>query len=92
MRAGLARERVAPATRQDTRDLSKGSTNSVSGIPPAGFAGLSRAGPAPTSARLQPRGKLRALFDGALSVQLGGQVGAADQVVVGGLFLVELAQ
>jgi len=32
--AGLARERVAGATRQDTRGLSNGGTNSVPGILP----------------------------------------------------------
>jgi len=43
--AGLARERVAGATRQDTRGLSNGGTNSVSGILPGAslpFAGWAR--------------------------------------------------
>jgi len=43
--AGLARERVAGATRQDTRGLSNGGTNSVSGILPGAslpFAGRAR--------------------------------------------------
>ena len=47
VRAGLARERER-SSRQDPRALSDDSTSSVSGIPPAGSAGLSRAGPAPT--------------------------------------------
>ena len=45
MGAGLARERVAGATRQDTRGLSNGGTNSVSGILPGAslpFAGGAR--------------------------------------------------
>ncbi len=45
--AGPARERER-SSRQDPRGLSSDGTNNVSGIPPAGFAGLSRAGPAPT--------------------------------------------
>jgi len=43
--AGLARERVAPATRQDPRGRSNGSTNKVSGILPGAslpFAGRAR--------------------------------------------------
>ena len=43
--AGHARERER-SSRQDPRDLSNRDTNSVSGILPAGFAGLSRARPA----------------------------------------------
>ena len=46
-------ERAPPAKgakpRQDARDLSNGSTISVSGILPAGFAGLSLAGKLPQS-------------------------------------------
>jgi len=49
--AGLARERER-SSRQDARDFANGSTNSLSGILPAGFAGLSRAGPAPTKLAL----------------------------------------
>ena len=46
MRAGLARERER-SSRQDPRDISNVSTNNVSGIPPAGLAGLSLAGKLP---------------------------------------------
>ena len=46
--AGPARERER-SSRQDARDLSKDAINNASGIPPAGAAGLSRAGPAPTN-------------------------------------------
>ena len=48
-------ERATPAKgakpRQHPRARSNDSTNNVSGIPPAGLAGLSRAGPAPTMGR-----------------------------------------
>jgi 2-dehydropantoate 2-reductase len=47
VRAGLARERER-SSRQDPRAPSNDRTNNVSGIPPAGSAGLSRARPAPT--------------------------------------------
>ncbi|HCQ36447.1 MAG TPA: hypothetical protein DIU19_11090 [Alcanivorax sp.] len=50
MGAGPARERAASwAARQDSRALSKGGTNHLSGILPASRACLSRARPAPTS-------------------------------------------
>ena len=45
--AGPARERER-SSRQDAREIANGGTNSVSGIPPAGFAGLSLARQAPT--------------------------------------------
>ena len=52
VRLQLLCERALPAKgakpRQDPRARSNDSTNNVSGIPPAGSAGLSRAGPAPT--------------------------------------------
>ena len=47
--AGPARERER-SSRQDPRAPSKDSPSDASGIPPAGDAGLSRAGPAPTGA------------------------------------------
>jgi len=50
--AGLARERER-SSRQDARDISDVSTNHVSGILPAGFAGLSLARQAPTKLRLR---------------------------------------
>jgi hypothetical protein len=46
--AGLARERER-RFRQDTRNLSNTSPEKLSGILPAGFAGLSLAGQAPTN-------------------------------------------
>jgi len=52
VRLQLLCERATPAKgakpRQHPRARSNDSTNNVSGIPPAGSAGLSRAGPAPT--------------------------------------------
>ena len=47
IQAGPARERER-SSRQDAREIANGGTNSVSGIPPAGFAGLSLARQAPT--------------------------------------------
>ncbi|HBU65587.1 MAG TPA: hypothetical protein DEB61_08765, partial [Alcanivorax sp.] len=47
VRAGHARER-SQSDRQDPRAPSKYASSDASGIPPAGEAGLSRAGPAPT--------------------------------------------
>jgi hypothetical protein len=46
--AGHARERER-SSRQDARDTANGGTNNLSGILPAGFAGLSLARQAPTS-------------------------------------------
>ena len=78
-------ERAPPAKgakpRQDPRARSNDSTNNVSGIPPAGFAGLSRAGPAPT--RPAPIRRLvvacKAPFSAAA---LGGLPLAADATVL----------
>ncbi|MEH6708173.1 MAG: ketopantoate reductase C-terminal domain-containing protein [Alloalcanivorax venustensis] len=78
-------ERAPPAKgakpRQDPRARSNDSTNNVSGIPPAGSAGLSRAGPAPT--RPAPIQRLvvacKAPFSAAA---LGGLPLAADATVL----------
>ena len=50
IQAGPARERER-SSRQDSRDLSNTDTNNVSGILPAGFAGLSLAGKLPQGRR-----------------------------------------
>jgi len=78
-------ERATPAKgakpRQHPRARSNDSTNNVSGIPPAGSAGLSRAGPAPT--RPAPIRRLvvacKAPFSAAA---LGGLPLAADATVL----------
>ena len=78
-------ERAPPAKgakpRQHPRARSNDSTNNVSGIPPAGSAGLSRAGPAPT--RPAPIRRLvvacKAPFSAAA---LGGLPLAADATVL----------
>ncbi len=46
--ACFASERVALATRRDSRGVAGAVVREVSGILPAGYTGLSRAGPAPT--------------------------------------------
>ena len=78
--AGPAREREQ-SSRQDPRARSNDRTNNASGIPPAGSAGLSRAGPAPT--RPAPIRRLvvacKAPFSAAA---LGGLPLAADATVL----------
>ena len=79
-------ERAPPAKgakpRQDPRARSNDSTNNASGIPPAGFAGLSRAGPAPT----RPGDPIRRLVVACKApfstAALGGLPLAADATVL----------
>ena len=78
-------ERAPPAKgakpRQHPRARSNDSTNNVSGIPPAGFAGLSRAGPAPT--RPTPIRRLVVACKAPFSAgALGGLPLAADATVL----------
>ena len=78
--AGPAREREQ-SSRQDPRARSNDSTNNVSGIPPAGSAGLSRAGPAPT--RPAPIRRLVMACKAPFSTAaLGGLPLAADATVL----------
>ena len=79
-------ERAPPAKgakpRQDPRARSNDSTNNASGIPPAGSAGLSRAGPAPT----RPGDPIRRLVVACKApfstAALGGLPLAADATVL----------
>ncbi|MAD72058.1 MAG: 2-dehydropantoate 2-reductase [Alcanivorax sp.] len=78
-------ERAPPAKgakpRQHPRARSNDSTNNVSGIPPAGSAGLSRAGPAPT--RPTPIRRLVVACKAPFSAgALGGLPLAADATVL----------